>query len=123
MDSGNQHRTLTSEQTYNFGSNQEIVLSLSRSQRRILLSTDSEELDKGLQRVPTEAVLNYTEVFIGGLPNGVGDDLGVSGFSGCLWMSSLAELSPGYPNCPVAGERSTCSYCSQEVHAKSHTLN
>lgn len=106
---------LTSEQTYNTGSNQEIVLSLSHSQRRLLLSTGSEELEKGLQRVPTEAVTNYTEVFIGGLPDDLESELGLSGFTGCLWMSSLAELSPEYPACSVADNPTHCTYCSQKV--------
>ncbi len=117
MDSGDQHRTLTSEQTYNFGSDQEIVLDLSGSRRRLLLTTGTEELGKGLQRLPTEAVLNYTEVFIGGVPDEVGNELGFSNFTGCLWMSTLAQLNPECITCSAAVGRDLCTYCSQKVRS------
>ena len=115
VDARGRHRTITSLETYNQGSVQVATLTLTESQRRLVFTTEQEVITKGLRRITTEDVMNYSELFVGGLPIQLGDELGISNFSGCIWASTLAEHIPAAPVCIIGNDESGCSYCSNQV--------
>ena len=119
VSAGRLRRTLTSLHTYNSGLLQSFTVSLSPpSMRTLLLVTEREETGRRLQSIETDKVLNYTEVFVGGLPESEGAGLDVRNFTGCALLGDTAgDLSPPVPRC-IGGcvdRRSPCGYCSNDV--------
>ena len=111
-----QSRTLTSTNTYGDGIEHILSLSLSRSQRVLILTTDKERTTRGLQFIPTSAVNNFTEIFVGGVTQELGMELGVSNLTGCIGFSSVAMIDPVPLVCTTGSVSGSCSTCSNEVN-------
>lgn len=110
-------RTLTSSFTYADGINHVLILSLSRSLRTLILTTDREKTMKGLQFVPSEDVMNFTKIFLGGVPTLLNEELRVPNISGCISISTVAELTPIPFRCTTENKDMDCSVCPDEVSA------
>ena len=99
VSAGNRRRTLTSSQTYASGTEQQVTLSLSPSHRSLVLTSAREETTKGLQFIETASVLNYTELYVGGvgleLSAGIRNYRG--NFIGCLAVSLLSARCDQLP--------------------------
>lgn len=90
--------------------------------RTLLLVTEREETGRRLQSIGTDKVSNYTEVFIGGLPEREGAELDARNFTGCASLGNTAGgLSPPVPHCVGGCEnrRYPCGYCSNDVSSNS----
>ena len=111
-----QSRTLTSTNTYGDGIEHILSLSLSRSQRILILTTDKERTTRGLQFIPTSAVHNFTEVFVGGVTQELGAELGVSNLTGCIGFSTVAMINPVPLVCTTGSASGPCSTCSNKVN-------
>ena len=110
-------RTLTSSSVYGDGTNHVLVLSLSRSLRTLILTTDKEKTTKGLQFIPSEDVMNFTEIFVGGVPSLISEELDLANISGCVGLSTVAELNPIPFPCTTGNDVMDCSLCSDKVSA------
>ena len=117
-------RTLTSQETYSKGSKQSISLSLSRSQRSLILKSAFEETSRGLQQIQTSAVLNFTRIFVGGSPALLQDGvrLDADNLTGCVAVSSLAVIQPTPLQCVLNQHVTDCTFCSDQVVLMHMTL-
>ena len=115
ISAGSRHRKLTSLKLYNNGSSQAVTIMLTESQRGLILLTELEEVRRGLLNIDTAEVMNYTEVFIGGAPQEIGNQLDLSNFTGCARVLMLANPIDELPMCVMKEEATPCSYCTDQV--------
>ena len=115
VDVGSRHRTLVSSGIYHSGSRQNVTVMLTQSMRGLLLRTRREETVRGLRNIAAEEVVNYSEVFIGGVPQEIEVDMSVGNFTGCVRISSAAMFETPSPLCTVNGGQKECSYCLNQV--------
>ena len=102
---------LTSLQTYANGANHLFSLSLSNSS--LVLKTLLEET---MMAMESELVLNHTNIFLCGAPEGLVNETGpISNFTGCAALSSRIVLDPLPLICTSSVQQKTCSYCLNQV--------
>ena len=114
---GSRSRTLTSSQLYNNGSSEAATITLTASQRGLVLLTELEETRRGLINIATDEVMNYTEVFIGGTPQlqEIESQLELSNFTGCTRVLWPAKPISEIPMCVMDKETRPCLYCTDQV--------
>ena len=97
VDVGSRRRTLVSSGIYHSGSRQNVTVMLTQSMRGLLLRTRQEETVRGLRNIAAEEVVNYSEVFIGGMPQEIDVDINVGNFTGCVRIYQPPCLKLHYP--------------------------
>ena len=70
---------------------------------------------RGLRSITAEEIVNYSEVFIGGVPQEVEVDILVGNITGCVGVSSAAMFETPAPSCTVDTGQKECSYCLNQV--------
>lgn len=75
---------------------------------------------RGLRSIAAEELVNYSEVFIGGVPQEVEVDILVGNFTGCVGISSAAMFETPAPSCTVNIGQKECSYCLNQVQILRH---
>lgn len=70
---------------------------------------------RGLRSITAEEIVNYSEVFIGGVPQEVEVDILVGNITGCVGVSSAAMFETPAPSCTVDMGQKECSYCLNQV--------
>ena len=115
VSAGSRSRTLTSLELYNNGSTEAVTITLTASQRGLILLSELEETRRGLINIGTDEVLNYTEVFIGGTPQEIENQLELGNFSGCARVLLPANPISEIPMCSMNEETSPCFYCTDQV--------
>ena len=83
--------------------------------RGLLLRTRQEETVRGLRNIAAEEVVNYSEVFIGGVPQEIEVDIRAGNYTGCVHVSSAVMFETSSPLCTVNGGQKECSYCLNQV--------
>lgn len=118
ISSDREQTTLISNRTYTNGTNQFFSLSLLSSQdvHMLILQTPLEETSVKMDLTETESLLNFTDVFVCGVPyNLVNTSREISNFTGCATLSSGVTLDPLPLNCSFDHQVRPCSHCLNEV--------